>query len=712
MMCISKKFLIALFVMGLNSVEARPLLDEGSPARTETFSELAIFKDTLFPFMRKNCAECHGEQAFYPVGPTHSHSKPELAFERFSKLLDRNDYINSKFIKVGSNKHFCKEHDFNCDIQDQVTIDLKQLFDVYLTAVTNKPTAVKSNSSWIIKQGQTVKNQSLSVSGKVLELETVVQVYKKDYIKVISISLSGADKIDVAMDGIEIRVNDHLPSKETGFETLKRELSFDGLGKMKTKITSHREVILKANPGDLISIKVLNLREQDLKLKTASCEDQDYADRLVDNFEQLKDSLSQVIYGSIEDLNVRNSQQICSQILLRINADVPSQSFLVQQLAKDQQLIGLQLIQRWLQGKPITAKLDPILITANNMNRTCYATEYDVYCFAFDRVWPFHIKVDQGVDRVVIGYRSVAIEDKKNNWRFTDLSNSRSDVPNVFKQSETYNFGIKVLDLQIGNGITCFLIPQNRLYCGGTAAQKMFNFKDENNFYRLSSNQFEKFDLNNQRILGIGLDQKVYMLGKLANDSRSGGFGDLREGKELQDNKLNFGHQAESIISSFRDFVLRTPEGKLYGYSSESRETNFSGIFGERFSQGKEISEGMDFTDLKVMSEFMCGLDNSKKLFCRGRYPFLNLRNVQNTNSSSVFMKIQNVPSNIKKIISGYNNLCLLLDTDQIVCAGTDGLNGRTTNNTNRDRSGRMVYTGTENVVEKLDAPNLLPPIE
>ncbi len=316
-----------------NQIEAahNPAITKNEPLKTSlntTQDPFTIFKTQLLPFMQKNCSECHGDNAIYPVGPKHSASEPKMAFEVFTKLTDPSDYKNSRFIKVASNKHYCSDHNYNCDNQELVNAELNRLFINYVGAVTALPKADANTNSienanlsanrihttnpmalnQKSSQGEpsqfkinpsepTTHKEQLQVDKVALTMTTKVRVYRPDFVKVVHISLSTAQKIDLTFDGIEIKINGHLPTKATGFESMSRDLSFDGLGMMTTKLTLTREVILKAKPGDEVTIKLLGLRSKDLSPLVKACKDQTYAQKSLDFTQPYLPLISSMVYG-------------------------------------------------------------------------------------------------------------------------------------------------------------------------------------------------------------------------------------------------------------------------------------------------------------------------------------------------------------------------------------------------------------------------------
>ena len=89
------KYILILF-MNLNFMIFSVAANEDRFSKEE-LAEFEPFKDIVHPYLSKNCATCHSEDAVYPVGPGHSQSNKELAFLDFKKRIDLSNIANSKF---------------------------------------------------------------------------------------------------------------------------------------------------------------------------------------------------------------------------------------------------------------------------------------------------------------------------------------------------------------------------------------------------------------------------------------------------------------------------------------------------------------------------------------------------------------------------------------------------------------------------------------
>jgi hypothetical protein len=696
-----QKIIFAIAALLAFNAGARPDLNDVKQQRQTQMDEETLFAKTLHPFMRKNCAECHSEQSIWPVGPSHSHSNSHNAFMVFSRLVDRNDFMNSRFIKFASNKHFCKEHGFNCEKQDQVVADLTKLFSQYTTSTKDLVKPKASQDTWTINQGQTTHVQKILLNGAEFQLETVVRVSRPDYIKIVSVTLLNANKNDVAFDGIEVRVNGNLPMKATGYESFQRQLSFDGVSPMKTKLTLNREIIIKARPGDSFSVSLKNFRKENIAINK-SCNDNKHVDQIYSDLNSIaQKALSDSIYGSLSALKQRTRSQVCHQLQLIMNKETPSQSVFVQLLPKDQQGAYTKKVAKWFLPEKKEVELLPILHIASNFGKTCYATANDVYCFG--EQGSIHQRFDAGVQRLVMGTRSFAVEDKNNHWSFFDKS---GDLPTFLNEAKPFDFGFKVKDLKIGFELACFLSPENELYCAGPASARFFNPNSTNTFIKVTDNKIKKFDINVYRIVAIDMAGKAHYFGREYNDGT-----DLLTLTNQKTNILPFSGDAKDIINKFYDFVITSSDNKIYGYANQINRPLNGNLFGVNFFQGKEISEGHLFTEVALLDKSICGLNQNKELFCRGAYAGF-LKNESDKVVSYTFQKIKNAPKNIKKIVSGNEHICFLLDSNRITCTGRDYLAGLADGSrVLRDSKERIIYNGEESLQDEAPSPFAAPHI-
>ncbi len=753
---LSRSTIVLLMLWSAPSYARNQMEAAHNPAIKANQQPIDIFKESLHPFMLKNCSECHGDNAYYPVGPKHSGSDPNSAFEIFTKLLNPNDYNNSRFITFASNRHYCKDHNFNCENQEQVNADLNNLFTIYVGAVTALPkddinsitnasgtsslTSSKSQTdnsnfslnpmsanqksfkaeptAFVVKSNETTTHsEQIQVNNVALTVTTKVRVFKPDFIKVVHVSLSSHQKIDLTLEGIEIKINGYLPTKATGLEEMPRDLSFDGLGIMTTKLTLTREVILKAKSGDNITVKLLGLRTKDLSSIVAECEKDSYAQQVLDYAKPYLPIISSVLYGQegygnlnrnqIDETSKRSAKQICSQILIRINKDVPSQSTLVQQLPKDLQADAAQNLQKLLTTDSNgEQKLGEILFTASYGDSICYALTNDVFCIGehyYDSSNRLrHVYVPQGVKRLRIGNAFIAIEDMKNNWRFIDSSSS---LPLLVRNEKSYKFGEDIVDLKMFSRWLCYLNSKHELYCGGERLNEIINFSyDNSNFIKMTDIKIKEFYMSSYTLFAVGLDNKNYYWGRRHGDN------DLEEYRK----PINFNFSSyeflinkkiKNIIKRYDEIIITTIDDKIYLYTENLRETKGSFLFGDNYTQGQEISEGLKFTELGYLEGSICGLTVKKELFCRGTLQNF-LKYESNPESRSNFTKVSNAPKNIKKVFFGFYSMCFLLDSNEITCAGE--LSGEISGG--RDNQGRIIFTGGGKQM-LYQAPHLIAPI-
>ncbi len=699
----------------------------------------AIFQTKLLPFMQKNCSECHGDNAYYPVGPKHSVSNAQNAFTVFNTLLDLNDFkkstealnpkdvkFASKFINFANNKHYCRDHNHNCANQDEVDQGITSLFKSYVEAVTayneakakrnEQPTqnskAIGSKSS----QGKpspfkvkpiepTTHREPIQVDNVALTMTTKVRVYRPDFIKVVHIYLSTAEKIDLTFDGIEIKINGHLPTKNTGFETMSRDLSFDGLGRMTTKLTLTREAILKAKPGDEITVKLLGLRPKDLGPQVKACKDETYALNSLELVKPYLPQISSMVYGheGYQYLS-RNQKEICEQILLRINPNTPALSVLVQQLPKDLQAQALQNVQKLLTPDDMAApKLDEVLMTASYGNSFCYALANDVYCIgnSYDYSQLRHIPVPQGVKRLSLGYYSLGIEDMNNNWHFIDNTNT---LPRIIRNQNSYNFGEELLDLKVYRELVCYLNSEHNLYCGGRSLRDIINERNNDGFVKMTDIKIKEFSMTTYIVTAIGLDGKIYYW--IAPSY----YTDLKDSSKLLDSNSNlyelvFDKEVKKINSYESMIVITTTDDKIHVFSDAIPDYIGELEFGENLAQGQDISEGLKFKELGILRRAICGLTAEKELYCRGFLPS-GLKYESNIDRARQFTKVSNTPEKIKQVMFGKESICFLLESNEITCAGGVTV----TRSDNTDNQGRLIYTGNEK--ESIyQAPHVIAPI-
>ncbi|MBC87284.1 MAG: hypothetical protein CL677_08910 [Bdellovibrionaceae bacterium] len=277
-----KRLNLILILISIGLMPAYGLADQ---AETNERIALEEFRNTVHPFLRQRCVECHGEQAEDPAGPKHTHSNPELAFPEFWRRMNVENLELSSFWRTGSNKHYCQEYNFNCDIEDQVVADLQTTLNAFATAVKDNeeyksleeeddpvvtlgPSEVKTLQFDLAKD---VRNQDIKIEVELGRIKT------SDFYFVESISVLARAGI-YHLQGVHLLIDGQAPVKSTGYENLERTLIYsnpipDNLNhfQSQSEMFKNREVvkkplapyrpIIELQEGSRISIKVDNFVE-------------------------------------------------------------------------------------------------------------------------------------------------------------------------------------------------------------------------------------------------------------------------------------------------------------------------------------------------------------------------------------------------------------------------------------------------------------------
>ncbi len=101
-----------------------------------------IFSKEVYPYLRKNCAECHSESATYPSGAFHSHSNPETAYSHFLEFINWNSPKDSQVLKRINSGHFCVKYQSHCN--DQMVLQ-NQGNEIISSFINNIKTSSKIN---------------------------------------------------------------------------------------------------------------------------------------------------------------------------------------------------------------------------------------------------------------------------------------------------------------------------------------------------------------------------------------------------------------------------------------------------------------------------------------------------------------------------------------------------------------------------------------
>lgn len=249
----------------------------GAAEQVDSATKQAIFTQKLYPFMRKNCAECHDENAIYPSGPTHSQSNPTLAYEKFSKYVSLDEAGGSRIMKMVAGKHFCTEHQYNCNRADQIVKEYSELLSEYIfnvrKASLNK-SAPRGEGGTIITTDLTEfqieeptmfsppvifadVNQPLKIPlGNEVLATLEFETMRNNFVRVTSLKLSGRGIYKVK--GLSILVNDQPLLRKTGFERVDRYFLFVH---QQEQPVAMAHPIFALNPSDTLRLAVVQMNK-------------------------------------------------------------------------------------------------------------------------------------------------------------------------------------------------------------------------------------------------------------------------------------------------------------------------------------------------------------------------------------------------------------------------------------------------------------------
>ncbi len=227
-------------------------------------------------------------------------------------------------------------------------------------------------------------------------------------------------------------------------------------------------------------------------------------------------------------------------------------------------------------------------------------------------------------------------------------------------------------------------------------------------FRKITNLKIKSFNLKSSTLNAIDLDGKLYVFGRdILYRSLIGNINLIVN--DIHMYEFIFDGPVKSVVQLGTNIIINTSDEKSYGFADDLMSVLSNKTFGDNFTQGQEISEGIKFTQLELLRDLLCGLTATNELYCRGSLP-MGLRYETNYSSDDIgkFRKISNLPRNTKKVIFGYKAICFLLDTNAITCAGEEPSNGIEPKP--RDREGRLIYNGGNNELI-FQAPNIIAPI-
>lgn len=360
-----------------------------------------LFKDNVYPFLVKNCAQCHSEKAKDPIGPAHSHSKPETAFLEFNKRTRIDNITKSTMWRVGANGHFCKDHNVNCDNLTQIEDEFKAILDMYVSEVQAAFPKEEIDKNQVVINGDLIK-ADFEVAKDIYDRPVIAKIEmtrleNSEYVILEDLRLyasSGA----FFLDGLDILVNEQRVSKNTGFEDLQRYVLFstekgyfvDPNEYKNTTYTGRGKVLAPFKPmfkyvvGDRLDIKLRSLKQ----LRRANSVICDYLENESNDmtytvFATTLSSINKILssynanmehYGIVQNESTQNQ---CITISQLIDLKNPNHSPLLLE-ASEHFVNSSKGGERY--GRDSINKITGLLIEANyDLNKYSYPDDEDVY---------------------------------------------------------------------------------------------------------------------------------------------------------------------------------------------------------------------------------------------------------------------------------------------------------------------------------------------
>lgn len=199
-----------------------------------------LFTEQVHPFLRKNCAVCHDENAGYPAGPRHSHSDPTLAFQTFRKFIDVQNVEKSRLLEYAATLHFCNEYETHCDIGEKLVSDLRQIVLGYMDILKGRLSSASASMAYESEGRKIPENPTNEFTlnfkipkkydrtgGKIIAEFSKIG---RDTFRLKELRISTGERI-MSIEGLYFFVDGKKLSDNTGFETLKRAI-FNPFGKV------------------------------------------------------------------------------------------------------------------------------------------------------------------------------------------------------------------------------------------------------------------------------------------------------------------------------------------------------------------------------------------------------------------------------------------------------------------------------------------------
>jgi mono/diheme cytochrome c family protein len=254
------------------------------------------FAEKLFPYMRKNCAECHSESAVYPHGPDHSHGNVDVAFSKFYPFVNWDNPESSRLMKMVTSRHFCTDYQYNCQKADQIVADYSKLLRDYISGVKQASLVTMppkgSPASFNVDGSDmdfSVHEPSVRIDGKRLykdslffefdasairsaanrrkgdlKAEIRLEPFGEGFVRVSQLGLIASDGVYLVR-GISILVNGQTVARQTDLSRVNRFIDFDVFRRSRSPVERQNLLnsmpIFKFSEGDKIQLGFYTLAE-------------------------------------------------------------------------------------------------------------------------------------------------------------------------------------------------------------------------------------------------------------------------------------------------------------------------------------------------------------------------------------------------------------------------------------------------------------------
>ncbi len=333
---------ILIIIIGMLAVHRSFAEEVSIDASTASLTELQVYQEEVYPFFRTHCSECHDERAIWPVGPSHSHSDPVLAFGEFNKRFDRENFRRSKIWRVGSNAHYCDEHYTNCDRVADITMGLEEILDSYAQKIESIEVNQRNGSDRVL-----VATKRFDPSNPFVLIPAGVNSMGEDIEFTMSFDRIGESNFYALkylqfwtlrgfykISGVQILINGKAPNKKTGYENLNRYLVFSDPEQSKESAVTRgadeqiaistrlapQQPILEIREGAEISIELTSFEELETLPQSTFCQS---SDRVLDLSERLFEWSSYHEFRYRQDLSALTK---CRILEADINYDSPRRS--------------------------------------------------------------------------------------------------------------------------------------------------------------------------------------------------------------------------------------------------------------------------------------------------------------------------------------------------------------------------------------------------